>query len=410
LLATAGCGGSVADKDKKPLFSIPGFSKPRPPQEVVTEIQSNLANFPCCNIQVKKFQDGIVSLAGRVESREQQQNIIQVVKGVKGVIEVQTEFAVIPASFQEVISLLRAFQPKNPGSNISIKPSKGCDETYYRDEPAVLDVQAEKPLRYVYVDYYPADESLVAHLFPNPKQQDNLIKDAASLKLGGWSFDEPFGMELVTVISSSLPLIYPKRLAPEDISRYLPELKKALSSRPPNSSVTAQFCLITTQSAPSPQVNSATQEEPQKALAGTPTGVSQPKKPDESAAVPFFDTESFDKKLSAILKEGQPAVKVNFQAPADVNKIPERLEKWLAAVQKEEGNVEFREDPEYKGQITRGGPIAIVFGLVQFIPMLYNMIKDNRLYSPAENYNVTVYYIKGQGTMTKVIFTQKNPG
>jgi Domain of unknown function (DUF4384)/BON domain len=407
-LAVAGC--STSGKDKKPLIPIPAvLSKPRPPQEVVTEVRSNLASFTCCHIQIKKFQDGIVSLAGRVESPEQQQNIIQVVKGVSGVVDVETDFTVVPPSFREVMSVLRAFQPKSPGSNISIRPSKGCDEVYYRDEPLVLDVQAEKPLRYVYIDYYPADETNVAHLFPNPKQQDNLMKEATSLQLGGWSFDAPFGMELVTVVSSSMPLIYPKRLAPEPIGRYLPELQKALSSRPPNAIVTAQSCLITTQAAPapSPPATSDAKEKPVKPALPGKAEVPQNKEADESSAVTFFDIEGFDKKLSSVLKERQPMVKVNFHAPADINKIPERLEKWLAAVQKEDGNVELLEDPEYKGQVTRS-PVAAALGVLQMIPMLYNMIKDNRLYSPAENYNATVYYIKGKGTITKVIFSQKN--
>jgi hypothetical protein len=235
--------------------SLLGFNK-RSPNEIKADIEKEIAQLVCCRIQLSQLEDGVAKLTGRVESPEQKLTIVQTVKNIKGITDVTADFTVVPKSFVEVINLLRDFQSKNPESSITIQPSKGCDETYYRKEPILLNIKATAPLRYVYVDYYTADQNKVSHIVPGPRYPNNLINLATSLQPDGGSFNEPFGMELFTVISSSMQLIYPNRLKPEETSRYLPELRKALFSRDAKVNVVAHTCLITTQAAPAAAVKS----------------------------------------------------------------------------------------------------------------------------------------------------------
>jgi len=86
--------------------------------------------------------------------------------------------------------------------------------------------------------------------------------------------------------------------------------------------------------------------------------------------VPFFDTNNFDKQLSASCRRGADTIVVTFEAPSSVNAIPERL------------NI---------------GAFA----------MLYEVIANKILYGPVKSYNTTVYYIKGSGMITKVVFARK---
>jgi hypothetical protein len=123
--------------------------------------------------------------------------------------------------------------------------------TYYRDENLVVDVSSPKPLQYVYADYYVADKEYVAHLVPNPKQPEHFFQDQTKLTVGDpnskaqWRIQAPFGMELVTVIASSRPLLDPPRLEPEQATSYIAELRRALPQDLANSEVTATYCFIT---------------------------------------------------------------------------------------------------------------------------------------------------------------------
>ena len=123
----------------------------------------------------------------------------------------------------------------------------------------------------------------------------------------------------------------------------------------------------------------------------------------DNAAIDFFDSGAFDRKLSGALRKDLPEVRVKFPAKVTVNSIPKRMDKWLASVEKYGGTVELKVDEEYS---TRG-----IFGVViDLILGAYELAREKILYGPSENYNATVYYMKGDGTITKVVFTRKGGG
>lgn len=226
---------------------------PPPPGPSLDAIREAIRPFECHRVEVADVRNGVVNLAGRVQSEEQRQQIRQAVQDVVGVTEVQDTFTFMPRPFCEVVDLLDPLRhhAQTTGVSLDLRLQKGCEVTYYRDENLIVDVSSPKSLQYVYADYYVADKEYVAHLVPNPKQPENLYQDQRTLTVGDpnskaqWHIQTPFGMELVTVIASSRPLLNPPRLEPERAASYIAELRRVLPQDPATSEVTATYCFIT---------------------------------------------------------------------------------------------------------------------------------------------------------------------
>jgi len=191
-----------------------------------------------------------------VQSEEQRQQIYKAVRGVPNVTEVRDSFKLVPRPFCEVIALLEPIKQKvqAAGGGVDIRPSKGCETTYYLEEKLTTEVSATRPLQYVYVDYYVADREYVAHMIPHPEQPNNFYKDANSFTIGEtsskkqWTILEPLGTELITVISSSRPLFQsPRIVGAEPATTYIEELRNALSREAVSGEVTASYCFINTE-------------------------------------------------------------------------------------------------------------------------------------------------------------------
>ena len=221
-----------------------------------TEIRDALKSFECSQITVDGIDHGVVKLKGHVESDQQKEAVRQKLQAIRGVKGVSGDLSVIERPFCEVMLMLdplvRASQ--QAGFNLHVQPSNGCAQVYHDQEPMLIDVTADKPLRYVYVDYYTADRATVVHFFPNEYRPDNLTQ-GLSLRLGSdWNshVQPPFGMEMVTAIASPKRLFQGLRTGPtdssEDAETYLSALEKAMDSSPPEKAdVAASYCFVTTQ-------------------------------------------------------------------------------------------------------------------------------------------------------------------
>jgi len=221
----------------------------------MADVRQRVAPFECCAISVVDYLEGKVSLAGRVESASQQERVRRAAMEVPEVKQVQEELRIVPRPFCEVIDLLEPFRKRAEESHfdLQVRPRKGCDAVYYRDENLVLDVAARGPLHNVYVDYYVADRASVAHLWPNAHQSESSVGDATSLAIGEagsepqWEIQPPFGMELLTVVTSPQPLFTKPRLAAEPATTYLQDLAQAMPGEASSSGVGAAYCFITTE-------------------------------------------------------------------------------------------------------------------------------------------------------------------
>ena len=99
------------------------------------------------------------------------------------------------------------------------------------------------------------------------------------------------------------------------------------------------------------------------------------------------------------MRSKEPAVKVTFPIPFTTNEIPDRIDRWLIAIEEHGGTVDVT--PE---QIERGLFNQLV---TLFLKGIYKELKEKILYGPAKKYNATVYYQPKTGEVTRIIFSRK---
>lgn len=405
------------------------LSAPRSEADILADVQQAVGSFTSAHVPVLEIQNGQVHIEGQVTSEDQQQAVIQAVEQIPGVTGVEATLTLIPQPLRAAVRMLEPYHPRNNGGvgGLAVTPEKGCNAIYYDSEYIVVDVTSPVALhQYVYADLYVADHKQVLHLFPNPEQHNNFLQGATRLRLGGdqspirWKVTAPFGAELLTVITSPHELLDRQQAAVEAADHYLEALRTTLPTDPSQSEIVAIHCFITTaespeQFRPNSSHSAATSSiAPSKApdletaLEGIENGSSftADEESDELGvtAVEFLDTSGFDKSLSSVLQEDAPMVEVNFMAPITVNEVPERLNRWFATVEKHEGTVTVQADPDLRHPPSRFLASAVVsLGIGT-----YQLFTNWRLYSPAKDYNATLYYTKPKGTITKIVFTQKD--
>ncbi len=87
--------------------------------------------------------------------------------------------------------------------------------------------------------------------------------------------------------------------------------------------------------------------------------------------ITFIDAQKFDNELTTSLKQLNEPVSVNFHNPVTPNEIPQRIDKWLAAVEKSGGKINISTPV---GEPTHKDPMFL-FGLFSG---LWNAIKTLR--------------------------------
>lgn len=115
----------------------------------------------------------------------------------------------------------------------------------------------------------------------------------------------------------------------------------------------------------------------------------------------FFDSFSFDRKLSRSLGMDYARVEVTFPAAITLNNIPERMDKWLAAVEESGGRVQVA--PESYDE--RG----ILEEIFTFFVRAYEHLAGVCLYARAENYDALLLYEKPTGIVTCILFLRRVP-
>lgn len=125
-----------------------------------------------------------------------------------------------------------------------------------------------------------------------------------------------------------------------------------------------------------------------------------------SSTVRFIDFAGFDRDLNAALKQQQPVVTVAMYDKVSPNNTPDRLQKWLNAVEKHGGRVEVEPPPN---ELTPKSPLA----LISLLGGLWNVIKasadlrDSQLTQSVKGHDAVISLERneaGQVVIGKILF------
>ena len=125
-----------------------------------------------------------------------------------------------------------------------------------------------------------------------------------------------------------------------------------------------------------------------------------------SSTLRFIDFAGFDRDLNAALKLQQPVVTVAMYDKVSPNNTPDRLQKWLNAVEKHGGRVEVEPPPN---ELTPKSPLA----LISLLGGLWNVIKasadlrDSQLTQSVKGHDAVISVERneaGQVVVGKILF------
>lgn len=119
----------------------------------------------------------------------------------------------------------------------------------------------------------------------------------------------------------------------------------------------------------------------------------------------FIDLGSFDKKMTQAMQNKVALITVTSAQPFELNNIPERLEKWLAAIEESGGEVNVVADENPDGVKTRGAFIAAAGALMK----MFGAVRADHTFRFAKNYgSATLRYNPLTGTVNEVSFERRN--
>jgi hypothetical protein len=128
-----------------------------------------------------------------------------------------------------------------------------------------------------------------------------------------------------------------------------------------------------------------------------------------ASSVVFIDISRFDNQLKTSLSSSQPEVNVAFYDKVSPNKTPERLEKWLNAIEKTGGKIEIEPPP---GEYVAKDP----FTLIGLVGSLWNGIKSamqisqNSIYETTKDHDALISLERnatGEVVISKITFKRK---
>lgn len=123
----------------------------------------------------------------------------------------------------------------------------------------------------------------------------------------------------------------------------------------------------------------------------------------ETAEVTFIDDSSFDDELSSELSKNVEEVDIVAPERFGLNKIPDRLEKWLTEVKDSGGKVKVQPMPG-ETQVATRGVVDMAFDLVVAI---VQGVRNRQLYGPSHDYDVYLYYRKDTGIVEQAKFVRR---
>jgi hypothetical protein len=118
--------------------------------------------------------------------------------------------------------------------------------------------------------------------------------------------------------------------------------------------------------------------------------------------LPFLNSDTFDTSLRNALERAPGVVQVGIEGRIEVATFPERLDRWLVAVQDSGGRVAQRTVPP-PGET----PGRFVGTIVDFAVKLWNLGEQRRRYAAAAGYDAIVDVERDTGRVRGIVFQRR---
>lgn len=145
----------------------------------------------------------------------------------------------------------------------------------------------------------------------------------------------------------------------------------------------------------------------QMVLAGCATESAKLPPPRERVA--YLDTNAFDRSLTSSLSANLDTVEIPVNDKISPIAIPDRLNKWLAAVDANGGAVEVKQVDNSQGK-TRSFPIILI-GLAIEVVRLLRGDPQEKVYQPAAGYDADIFVRQepgGERIIERVVLRRKD--
>lgn len=117
----------------------------------------------------------------------------------------------------------------------------------------------------------------------------------------------------------------------------------------------------------------------------------------QTTDVTFFDSSVFDTDLFQQLENSPSELEINFPSQFDLNSLPPRIEKWLAAIKDQGGEIKLIRTPD--SSTTRG----FLMDAVDLVIRAYDKLtEEDEIYESAKGYNTQIFY-NADGKVKKIV-------
>jgi hypothetical protein len=215
-------------------------------EEVRTQIAVTTSEYRCALLDYSVNPDRSVHFSGFAQTQGDIERLRSAVAKIDGIRKVVFDVGVRIWPYCEAVALLQPVVKRAPAPAPSLAllpPGPGARI----GDALVIDTRAPSFDGYIYVDYFVDAQGDVIHLFPNPKDPQQVIRPARSrLALGKRPFNRCWSLggnsgeqQLVTLTAATKPLFRDQRPEQENARDYLPSLIDALKHLPEGSSSAA---------------------------------------------------------------------------------------------------------------------------------------------------------------------------